>query len=118
MIVAVVTLFAAQAIAQPQGRMRGEQWLKDLKEKLSLTDEQYKQVDKILKKMSEEIEDARLFMQGDREQMRTAIREAMERSDKEIQKLLTPDQQTKFEELKKEQRERMMQRRQRPPQQD
>ncbi|MDE3057810.1 MAG: hypothetical protein KGJ59_07630 [Bacteroidota bacterium] len=81
-----------------------------LKDSLGLSDEQTAKVQAIFLKSMGQMAKEREEHQGDRMEMMQAMRTHMQEMDKEINALLTPDQQKKYEQLVKERRERMRQR--------
>jgi len=89
-----------------QGRPQGvEQRLKNMKEKLSLTAEQEATLRAMFTKSQERMKALRDSLSGDRQSMRKAALEEMQRIDKEIQKTLTDDQKKAYEKMKQERRQ-------------
>jgi Spy/CpxP family protein refolding chaperone len=76
-----------------------------MKNRLSLTDEQTEKVKEILLNERKTMMEEREKNAGDREAMMKARREALDRTDKEIEAILTPEQKEKYQVLKKEIRE-------------
>lgn len=101
MLVAFIVLAAASAFAQPP-RMSAEDRTKRLTEQLSLTTDQAKKVLAIYKRSEEEMQKIRDAADGDRETMRESMRGQREKVNKEIETLLTAEQKTKFEEIRKQ----------------
>jgi len=101
MLVAFVVVAAATAFAQPP-RMSAEDRTKRLTEQLSLTDVQAKKVLVIYKGSEEDMRKIFESADGDRDAMREKMRPVRERVNKQIDSLLTADQKTKFEEIKKQ----------------
>lgn len=89
-------------LAQGRMRMSAEDRAKMLKERLSLTDEQTKQVQTIYEQSQKEMQDVFQKNAGDRDAMRKAMTDLAEKNDKEIEKVLTDEQKPKFEQFKKE----------------
>jgi Spy/CpxP family protein refolding chaperone len=116
---------------QRPGRMNPEERINkqtaELKEKLALSEEQTAKVKAVLtksmeeqraefEKRREEMEKAREEgQQMDREKMHAEMLARMEKQDKQIEALLTPEQKTKYQEMVKERKERMKERRMGPP---
>lgn len=116
----VFTLFTCMLVfsgimqAQPQRGERGardEMQVQRMKEKVGLTDDQAAKVTAILKKSREEAQAEFEKSDVDRETRRGAMMKRAEKNDGEIMKLLTKDQKVKYEELKKERRKEMEERR-------
>lgn len=94
--------------ALSQERRRGfEGYLERLKKELNLTPEQTEKIQKILESAQKQAELDRQKYQGDREAMLKAMRERWEKTDKEIEAVLTKEQKAKYEKIKKERQERM-----------
>ena len=110
-IIVTTILVAAGLQAQPRGgEDRSEAQLKELKEKVSLTDDQTVKVRTIMKKAQEDRRAIWENSDGDREAMRGEMMKLMEKTDAEIAKVLTPKQMPKYEEYKKERQKRMQER--------
>jgi hypothetical protein len=101
MLVAFIVLAAASAFAQPQ-RMSAEDRTKKLTEQLTLKEDQAKKVLAIYKRSEEDMRKIFESAEGDRESMRETMRTHREKVNKEIEALLTAEQKTKFEEIKKQ----------------
>ena len=101
LLVAFVVLATASAFAQPQ-RMSAEDRTKRLTEQLSLSADQAKKVLAINKRSEEDMRKIFESAEGDRESMRETMRAHREKVNKEIEALLTAEQKTKFEEIKKQ----------------
>lgn len=82
-------------------------YLERLKAELNLTLEQTAKIQKILDSAQKQAELDRQKYQGDREAMLKAMRERWEKVDKEIEAILTKEQKTKYEKIKKERQERI-----------
>ena len=82
-----------------------------LKVRLDLSDKQTEQVAKIYEEQQTEFQKLREENMGDREAMRSAMTEVMQKTDAKIEKLLNKEQLKKYEAYKKERMERMQQRR-------
>lgn len=87
-----------------QGRMGIEERIKNLKEKLSLTDEQVIKLKEIFKKQETVNQDL------PPEERRNAMRERLEKIDKEIEAILSKEQIEKYNLLKEERRKEMQNR--------
>lgn len=81
-----------------------------LKDSLGLNDKQTAKVQAIFLKSQMEMEKEREAHQGDRAEMMQTMRAHIQEMDKEINAVLTPAQQKKYEQLMQERRERMRQR--------
>jgi hypothetical protein len=92
------------------GKSRAEQMTNRLKDSLQLSTEQAKKVRMIYDSMQVRMASDREAHGGDRDAMMQAMRTRMEKADKEIEALLTPDQNKKFEVFKKEREQRMRRR--------
>lgn len=104
------------SIAQPQPGMRGnreEMMLKRMKEQLNITDDQAVKIKAILTKVREEMQKQMEngSMQDDREAWREAMMKRTEKSDAEIMKVLTKEQQKKYQEMQKARQKEMEERR-------
>ncbi len=109
--VVFVTGLLQMAYSQGQRmRMTPEQRAKELKEQLSLTDEQVTKVTKIFEHSQQEMEAKRADFQGDRDAMRQFMQKSRAKNDSLIKVLLTKEQVKKYEEIQKEQMQRMQQR--------
>ena len=110
----VISLFLASGVvAQDRGPRgeREEQQMKQLKEKVGISDEQAAKIKEIMKKARD---DARAEFEkgdGDREARREIMKKHVEKSDAEIMTLLTKEQKAKYETLKKERQKEMKERR-------
>ncbi|MBP9212041.1 MAG: hypothetical protein KBF97_04520 [Bacteroidetes bacterium] len=105
---------AVTAIAQPRQGERGNRedtQTERMKEQLGLTDDQAAKVKAILKKSREEMQAEFGKNDGDREARRDAMMKRTEKNDAEIAKLLTKEQKVKYEEMKKERKKQMEERR-------
>ncbi len=98
--------------AQPprDGKGRAEQMTNRLKDSLQLSTEQAKKVRAIYDSMQVRMATDREANGGDRDAMMQAMRIRMEKADKEIEALLSPDQKKKFEVFQKDREQRMRQR--------
>jgi len=86
-------------------RMSSEERAAQLKERLSLTDEQVKQVVEIYAESRERMAEYREKFQADRELMRDVIRENRMETDKIIEEILTEEQKVLFKEYQDEREE-------------
>ena len=75
-----------------------------LNEKLSLTEEQYTQIDTILKVQTKEFQKLREEADGDREQMREEFMELRKETDDQITEVLNEEQQKEYEMYMEERR--------------
>lgn len=109
LLFALVGALAIQIIAAQPMRRTPEERVKQLKEQLTLTAKQEKEVLNIFKNADKKREEMFSEMQdgGDRGAMREKMMKLNDEIDAKIEKLLTKDQQKKYEELKKERRQRM-----------
>lgn len=98
--------------SQPM-RMSTEERVATLKKQLTLTDEQTTKVTAILKESEKKREVAFDKSGDDREARRAQMTALLEETDTKIGALLTKEQKKKYEELKKERRQRMEGRRER-----
>ena len=95
--------FTLQQSAQAQGMRRSpEERAKQMKERLTLNDEQTKELTKILEDQQKEMMGMMGSFQGDREAAQKAMQELTAKIDKKIEKLLDKEQIKKYEEFKKE----------------
>ncbi len=83
-----------------------EDQLKNLKEKLELTEEQLSEIKPILEKQREEMKELRDSFEGERSEMRDAVREIRTETDKKINKLLTDEQKEKYQQMQEKRRQR------------
>ena len=115
LIVLLAVVFVAgtlqTAFAQGQGmRMSPKQRADTLGKQLSLNAETVVKVTAIFEKYQKGITDKRNEFQGDMDGMRAAITEIREKQNKEIIALLTKEQAAKYDEIQKQQQQRMMNR--------
>ena len=92
------TLFA-------QRGMSHEDRMKNLDDKLNLSEEQYTRLDSILKVQGEEFQKLRDGADGDRDQMREKARKLMKETDEQIIEVLNEEQKKEYEKYKKERRQ-------------
>lgn len=88
-----------------QRRMSLEDRMNNLNEKLNLSEEQYTQVEKILKDQRKNFEKLRDGWDGDREQMREKFMKLRNETDDRIVEVLNAEQQKEYEKYKKERRQ-------------
>ncbi|MBI2428025.1 MAG: hypothetical protein HYV29_04395 [Ignavibacteriales bacterium] len=112
LVLVLVLCGAAVLFAQPM-RMTTEERVANLKKELTLTDEQAAKVTAILKESEKKREAAFDKSGDDREARRAQMTALMEETDTKIAALLTKEQKKKYEELKKERRQRIEGRRER-----
>jgi Spy/CpxP family protein refolding chaperone len=104
-------VFAAVSLwSQPMMRTPAER-AKQLQELLSLSEEQTIAVEIIFEERQKEVSAKMDSLMGDREAMRAFLAGQAAKTDKEIEELLNAEQKKKYEEFKKERRERRGQRR-------
>lgn len=89
-----------------------EDQVKDLKQKLELTDEQTDQIKNILEEQREQMEKLRENADGDRSQMRDLFMQVREETDTKIKEILNDEQKEKYDEIQEERRNRMRRQRQ------
>ncbi|HKI78269.1 MAG TPA: Spy/CpxP family protein refolding chaperone [Ignavibacteriaceae bacterium] len=110
LVFSFVILTGANAFAQGRGQNQNDR-VEAIKKTLSLTDKQTEKVKAIYTKSREDMQKTREENMGDRDAMMKALKENTERTNKEIEKILTPEQKKKFtvlkEQWKKEREERM-----------
>jgi len=110
LVFSFVILTGANAFAQGRGQNQNDR-VEAIKKTLSLTDKQTEKVKAIFTKSREDMQKTREENMGDRDAMMKALKENTERTNKEIEKILTPEQKKKFtvlkEQWKKEREERM-----------
>jgi periplasmic protein CpxP/Spy len=106
LVIGFAILLSTFAQAQPM-RMSTEERVKILKDSLKLSDGQAAKVTIILDQQSEKM--AAIFEKysDNRDSMRTAMQEIMQKTDKQISSILTKDQAKKYDVMQKERRERM-----------
>jgi periplasmic protein CpxP/Spy len=92
--------------AQPM-RMSTEERVNILKDSLKLSDEQAAKITIILDQQSKEMTSVFEKYSDNRDSMRTAMQDIMQKSDKKINSILTKDQAKKYDVMQKERRERM-----------
>jgi len=108
LVLGIAILFSTLVQAQSQ-RMRVEDRVKMLKEKLKLSDEQSVKVTNILEDQREEITNATNENRGDRDAMRTAMAELMKTTNSKIKAVLTDDQATQYDKIIEGRRPRIKQ---------
>jgi len=97
----------------PEGGRRGrgnpQQQIQHMKEQLGLSEAQVKDIQAVFKKYRPQMEEIRTKYQGtdDRQAARTEMMALQQNIQKEINGLLTADQQQKWQELQQQRRERM-----------
>ncbi|KAB2921573.1 MAG: hypothetical protein F9K22_13575 [Bacteroidetes bacterium] len=109
----LLALFAVTVLAAQPMRRTPEERTAQLKKELELNAKQEKQVLKIFTEADKEREEMFANMQesGDRDQARGKMMKLLEETDKKIEALLTKTQLKKYDDIKKERRERMKERR-------
>jgi Spy/CpxP family protein refolding chaperone len=111
-------LFMSSQIYAQGGGQRGmgprgfspEERVKQLKDSLSLSDEQTAKVKTIFEHQQQEMMAAREKAGDDREAMRSAMTEIRTKSDKAILEILNEKQKAKYTKMQEEQQKRMQQR--------
>ncbi|MGA8264893.1 MAG: hypothetical protein WB779_10660 [Ignavibacteriaceae bacterium] len=109
-VVILSFLLLAGVKVYAQGRMQRPDRVEQLKKELSLSDKQVEKVKDIFAKSREQMMNARDENMGDRDAMRKAFQENTDKSNKEIEKILTPPQKKKFKVLKEQWRKQMEER--------
>jgi hypothetical protein len=106
-VLAFLFVITQTAAAQPRGRMSVKDRVAELKDCLSLTNNQVKKITVILD--SADIQRKELFDQsdGDRDVMREKMISLMQETDVKIENLLTKEQKEKYSVMKKERRQQM-----------
>lgn len=104
----MILFFSSPSFAQPSERV--EMQALRLKEKLSLNEEQTSKVHEIIQRQEKQERKDREEHQGDRREMMKATVARMEKTDAEIEKVLTREQKRKFEDYKEERRQEMRER--------
>lgn len=98
--------FAVQSFSQGMGGMnpqeRMKQQLNTYKERLKLTDEQFKKVETILNDQMTEMQKLRDNSGGDMQSMRSAFMEMREKTNKKIEALLTDEQKVEWKKIQDE----------------
>ncbi len=92
----------AQGVFAQGMRRTPEERAKQLKEQLSLTDEQTTKVTELYKESQKVVMEKMQEGMGDRAAMREFMQKQNEKLDKSIEKLLTKEQLVKYEEVKKQ----------------
>lgn len=119
LVMTMVVVFQQLAWAQGLGQGRGgmmmspEERAKQLKEQLSLTNEQTTKVTKIFEESQKKTMEMMGSFQGDRDAARKAVQQMQAKQDSTIEALLNKDQLKKYGELKKQRQQRMQQMQQR-----
>ncbi len=113
MVALLLGLCATSSFAQGL-RMSAEDRTKMLKDSLSLTAVQADSVLKIYKMADKERQEVMSTAGEDRETRMTAMRKVMDKTDAKIEVLLTPEQKTKYDAMKKARAARMQQMQRRP----
>jgi Spy/CpxP family protein refolding chaperone len=108
MIFAFTSVVMAQKEQSQSTEERVKQQTEQMVKDLNLTEDQIPTVEKINQKYAEKMETVRDQNQGNRENMRSEMRQLFEDRDAELKKVLTNEQ---FEIYKKKQEERRAQRR-------
>jgi len=101
------------SFAQPQGqgmRMSPKERAEALAKQLSLDTATTVKLTAVMEKYQKKMMDKREGLQGDMDAMRAAMMEIRESQTKEIKALLTKDQAKKYDEILKEQQQRMQNR--------
>jgi periplasmic protein CpxP/Spy len=110
-MVFVAGLLQVALAQQGQGmRMSPKQRADTLGKQLSLDSVTVGKVAAIMEKYQKEMMDKRSELQGDMDGMRAAMTEIREKQTKDITALLTKDQAKKYEEIQKQQQQRMQNR--------
>jgi len=99
-------LAAGLAFAQSQGGAQLKERMDTLSKELNLTEDQKTKIEPILRDSGEKLRALRDEKQGDRRAMMKGAREIQDQNEAKIADVLTPEQKTKWETVKKEQREK------------
>ena len=97
-----ILLFVTACNILPQGRWQGQQQqnrIEQLKKDLSLSDKQTTEIKNIFDKSREKMMSIRQDNMGDRSAMMKAFQENNEKTNSEIEKVLTPEQKKKFQKI-------------------
>jgi Spy/CpxP family protein refolding chaperone len=113
--VMLLCMAALQASAQRPPMMTAEERTKLLADSLALDKDQQAKVLDLYKEADKKREEVFNANSGDRDAMRSAMREVMETTDKQIEALLTAKQKTKYDEMKIHRMQRWQNRQQQPP---
>jgi Spy/CpxP family protein refolding chaperone len=111
----LLCMAALQAHAQRPPMMTPEQRTKQLTDSLALTTEQQAKVLKLYQAADQKRQEIFQANSGDRDAMRSAMREAMNNTDTEIEVLLTAKQKAKYKDMKAQRMQRRQNRQQLPP---
>lgn len=109
LVAALLALLQVSALAQGRGMRSPEERAKQLKEQLTLTDDQVVKVKKIFEDGQKQAMDMMGSNMGDRAAMREVMMKITAKQDSLIEKLLTKEQTAKYTTVKKEREERMRQ---------
>ncbi len=104
-------MFNTLSFAQESSTARAEKNTQRLKEELQLSEDQVSKVQVANQKRMEQMQNIRAEGKGERKEKMSKIKAIMDEYDKEMKAILTPDQYTKFEQIKDEQRDKLMDRR-------
>jgi periplasmic protein CpxP/Spy len=102
----IMVLFIALCCGQERTVPFVDDQVKNLREKLDLSDEQVKQIKPILQERNENVRDLHDNSKGTRFEMRESIMEIRAEADKKIKEILTDEQLAKYKEYLEEQRSR------------
>ena len=105
----LLILHSAASQAQPMMRMNPEERAKALRDSLTLNEDQFVKVKKILEDQQADMMINFETNQGDREAIRAVMTEIMQETDKKIEALLDAKQKKKYEEMKSRRRAMMQQ---------
>jgi Spy/CpxP family protein refolding chaperone len=106
-------LMGITAVSRAQGgggRMSPEDRAKMMQTQLKLTDDQTAKVTAIYKAQTVKMDSVRTAANGDRDAMRAAMGPLREATNKQINAILTPDQQAAYKKMMDDMRARMQQR--------
>ncbi|TAH18664.1 MAG: hypothetical protein EAZ08_10765 [Cytophagales bacterium] len=113
-VLIVCALFLAASnlsFAQKHDRGNGEKQVQKLKTELQLSDEQVAKVQAATAKRSAQIGSVKEEAKKDRKEKMSKAKAAMDEFDAEMKAVLTPEQYTKFTELKDDRKEKIKERR-------
>lgn len=111
-----IVIFSLSAIycaddQNPRRRMSPAERTAQLKEELELSDEQAQKIEEIYTDSQKKMAEARESLGNDREQMREIFQQNREKTEEQIEAILTEDQLIKYQEYRAKRDERMRERR-------
>jgi Spy/CpxP family protein refolding chaperone len=97
--------------AQKSPEQRVEKQVQKLKTELQLSDDQTAKVQATTQKRADQVQTMRNGSKENKRENRAKLKTTMEEYDAEMKAILTPEQYTKFEEIREDKKERMMEKR-------